>query len=70
MWLKKPFKKSAAKKQPAKAADSFKKTEKVEVKICKPVFGKYGVVAEVGHVKKVHLNQAKEMVQNGDAEYV
>lgn len=46
------------------------KTAKVEVRILNPVFGKYQVVAEVGHIKKVHPNQAKEMIENGDAEAV
>lgn len=62
-------KKTTAKKQQPKAV-VFSKDEKVLVKILNPVFGKYSIVAEVGHVKRLHPNQAKEVVDNGDGEYI
>lgn len=65
---KKTTKKTTAKKAAVKP--SVKKEGKVEVRILKPVLGKYRIVAEVGHVKKLHPNQAKEVVDNGDAEYI
>lgn len=43
---------------------------KVEVRILNPVAGKYRITAEVGHIKKLHPNQAKEVVENGDGEYL
>lgn len=44
------------------------KNQKVKVKILNPVFGKYRIVAEVGHTKEVYKQQADELIANGDAE--
>lgn len=47
-----------------------KKDTKVAVRILNPVFGKYRIVAEVGHTKLLHPQQAEEVVNNGDGEYI
>lgn len=60
--------KTSSRKSTAKT--TVKTADKVNVRILKPVFGKYRIVAEVGHVKNLHPNQAKEVVDNGDGEYI
>lgn len=65
--MAKQIKKTTRKKT---TSGSLKTPQKVKVKILKPVFGKYRIVAEVGHVKEVYKQQADEMINNGDAEAV
>lgn len=47
-----------------------KKTELIKIKILEPVAGKYLMSANVGDIIEISFNQASELVENKDAEFV